>query len=221
MKLIATILGVGMLVTILGGYLFVSNYGIDGSGVSKSIQPEVETFDKISLEGIGTINIYSGDTSGITITTDDNLLEYIETTVEDGRLTISQSEALNPKTALVFDITIAELTDVDVAGSATVNFHDIETPSLDISVAGACRIAGSGTIESLSIDLAGACRANLRELKASRTKVDLAGTGSATVYASESIDASVAGFGSITCYGNPRDIQKDASGISKITIAKR
>ena len=131
---------------------------------------------------------------------------------------IRPSKSINPNINLVIDITVPQLSSVELAGAASLNIYGIDGESLDIELAGACGADASGTVKNLTIELAGACRARLKSLEAENAEVEIAGTGSAVVFASESIDASASGFASITCHGNPKDVQKEANGISKVTI---
>ncbi len=218
MKTIAMFLGLAVLITVLGGYLFVSNYGVKGSGISQTDPRELDSFDQIAISEFGTVNISFGETQIVTVTTDDNLIDLIETRVEDGELRIRHLKAINPKTALVIDITVPKLTAVEVAGSVSLNIVGIDSESLDIELAGACGVNASGTVKNLTIEMAGACRARLKSLEAENAEVEIAGTGSAVVFASQSIEAEASGFASITCHGNPKDVQKEANGISKVTI---
>ena len=218
MKTFAKFTGLIFLILIVGGFLFYTNYGERGSGVSLTATRDLESFDRISLEEFGTINVNFGETQLVTVTTDDNLVPFVETTVEDGELQIRPTKALNPSVDLVINVTIPHLTAAQLAGAARLNIVDIDAESLEIELAGACGIDGTGKVDKLSLELAGACRARLRDLKTRHAVVEIAGTGSAVVFASESIDAEAAGFASITCHGNPPEVKKEAAGISRVTI---
>jgi hypothetical protein len=218
MKTVATVLGLVAIITLFGGYMFAVNYGEPGSGTSKTETRELDSFDRISLTEIGTINVSFGVTQMVTVTTDDNLVDLVETTVEDGELIIRPSMSINPKTDLVIDIMVPQLSGVELAGAASLNINGIDGESLDIELAGACGVDATGTVKNLTIEMAGACRARLKTLETENAEVDIAGTGSAVVFASESIDATASGFASITCHGNPKNVQKEANGISKVNI---
>ena len=222
MKQIKIVIGLVVLAVVLGlGSIAVVGVGLPGSGVSKTENREVGDFDRISMEEIGTLNVTIGDTASVAITTDDNLLEYIETTVDDdGRLKIRNSEMLNPDVGLVVDVVVPDLTSVEIAGAVTLNLFDYEGESLDLELNGACGVTAFGTVRRLDIELNGACRASLKKLESENANVEINGTGSAEVFASKSIDAEASGFAGITCYGNPEDVEKEANGISRVTIEK-
>ena len=218
MKAILICVGLFVGLTIAGGFVFVTNYGERGSGISHTESRELDAFDKISLTEIGTLHVTFGDEQSVNVTTDDNLVDLIETRVEDGELRIRPLTPINPRIDLVISVTVPELRKVEMAGAARLNIDGIAGDSLDIELAGACGVDGSGTVKNLSIEMAGACRANLDALEAENAEVEIAGTGSAVVFASESIDASASGFASITCYGNPKKVQREENGLSRVTV---
>ena len=98
------------------------NSGVKGSGVSKSESRDAQDFQEIELEGVGTVNVNVGKEFGVEITTDDNLLELIETTVEAGVLTIRTKESINPTSDLIYEISMPTLGKIEVSGAATIDF---------------------------------------------------------------------------------------------------
>ena len=49
-------------------------------------------------------------------------------------------------------------------------------------------------------------------------RADVSGVGDASVYASDSVDASVSGVGDIDVYGEPADVKKDGGMFASITV---
>ncbi len=74
----------------------------------------------------------------------------------------------------------------------------------------------SGSAEVLKVGVSGAANLEAKELIARLVKIDLSGAANATVYAEESVNASVSGVGNINYYGNPSDVQSNVSGIGSI-----
>ncbi len=220
-KFVACFLVALIVAAALGGYLFVANYGQAGSGISKTESRDLESFERIELSEFGTLNVTIGETPRVTVTTDDNLVQLVETVVENGCLRIKPVTAINPQVDLVIDVTLPKLTSVEVAGAASLNLKDIQAESLDIELSGACHVQGSGSVTDLSLEMSGACRAKLRSLKTENTVVEISGTGSATVFASVSLQAEASGLAKIACYGNPTQVQREAHGISKVTLVKQ
>ena len=191
---------------------------LQGSGTSKTEDREVTEFDSIVLYGAGTVNVSLGESPKLTVSADDNLLELIESKVEEGQLKIKPTESISAKSDLVYEITTNSLTKLVVDGAAKVNLNDVKGSDLTLEVNGAASASGSGEVDQLTIATKGASSVKLQELHAKTLNVKLAGAGSATVFASESVDAEIAGVGSIIVHGNPADVNKQVNGLGTIKI---
>ena len=205
----------------LSGCSLISNPGVPGSGVSKTELRDVETFEEIELKGAGSVEVTFGDEQSLELTTDDNLLELIETKVEGGKLVIKPTEAIDPSISLEVKINLSKLTSVRIRGAGTLDIDGIQGEKLDLSVDGAGTIKGTGSVKDLKVDISGAGSAKLAELKAENVEIELSGAGSANVFASKSFDGNVSGVGKIDCQGNPEDVKKNVSGIGRIEIGDK
>ncbi|MFK7767686.1 MAG: head GIN domain-containing protein [Mariniblastus sp.] len=196
------------------------NSGVKGSGVLKTETRQVAQFDKVKFDGIGTLNLSFGETNSLEVSGDDNLLPMIETTVSDGTLHIRPTESINPKSDLVFNVVTSELSEVAVAGAADLNIKDAACDSLKVTVSGAADMTGNGTVTDLAVSISGAGSVSLKDMKSENAKVSVSGAASASVYASKSFDGSISGVGSITCHGNPEDVEKSTSGVGSIKVVE-
>jgi hypothetical protein len=203
----------GCNITINGG-----NSGIKGSGVAASEDRQIEEFETIAIVGYGNVDLTIGPETSLTLTTDDNLIELVDTVVENGQLTIRPKESINAVSGLKFVITTPNLTKVKVVGATTLKLTDASGEELDIDVSGAGKVSGSGAVTDLKVSVAGAGSINLSKLKAENTKVSISGAGSASVYASESVAATVAGAASVSVYGNPPTVKKSVSGVGRVKL---
>ena len=197
-----------------------SGTGLRGSGISKTETREVTSFDKIIFQGMGQVNVSYGDTDSLEIIGDDNLLELIETNVNNGKLTIRPTEGINPKIDLVFNIVTTDLSEVAVSGAANLDIYDAKGEELKIKISGAASMSGNGEITNLKVSISGAGSIDLEDLKTKNVDVSVSGAAKATVHASDSIDASISGVGIITCHGNPTDVKKSTGGLGKISIVE-
>ena len=71
---------------------------IKGNGQVKKETREVSAFASLLSRGSMNVEISYGNSNKITVEADENLLPYIETTVEDGKLTIKSKNHVNIKT---------------------------------------------------------------------------------------------------------------------------
>lgn len=198
--------------------LTLGNSGIEGSGVEVTEEREIDEFDSITLVGFGAVDLTVGPETFLAVTTDDNLLEVIETTVENGNLKIRPTESIDVKSGLKFKITTPTLAKVKVEGATSLTVNDAAGESLSIDVSGAGKVDGNGDVTNLDLEISGAGSIKLADLKSENTTVEISGAGSASVYASESIDANLSGVGSVKVYGSPATVKKNVSGLGTVKL---
>jgi len=194
--------------------------GIPGSGVMKKKAYTVSPFKSVSISGTGSVNVTQGPEPSVTIQTDDNLHQYLKVEVVDGRLSISQTENLNPSDGIDIQVVTNELTEFSLSGAAEAKLNAITGPSLKVSLSGAGSIEGAGEVDDVTINLSGVGSADFKDLVAKKVKVRNSGVGSAEVHASEDFDGDVSGVGSIECHGNPENVKKHVSGVGSIDVNK-
>ena len=73
-----------------------------------------------------------------------------------------------------------------------------------MSISGSGTATLAGRVDDLTVSITGSGSFNGTELTAKRAKVDVTGSGEATVNASEELDAEVTGSGSIWYLGSPK-----------------
>jgi len=204
----------------IDGNSVISSKGVPGSGVSDTETRDVTGFQKISIVGTGDVVVSVGGEDSLSISADDNLLELIESTVENGVLTIKPSEAISPKSDIEIDITIASLTGITVEGAAKFDVRNATGDRLDIESHGAGTVSATGTVTDVKIEINGAGKVKLEKLEAENVTVELNGACSGDVFASKSIDAELNGAGSLTVHGNPANVKKEVNGIGRIKIVE-
>jgi hypothetical protein len=194
------------------------NLGIPGNGVAGTEKRELDAFEKISLSGIGTATITVGQTQSVSVTVDENLLQYVVTEVKDGELRIDTTESISPKVPLAVTISVPSLAAAKVAGVGDIGISNASGESLTLGISGAGSLEAKGSVKSLEVNVSGVGDAKLGELQAESVTVSVSGTGSAEVHASKSVDAKVSGVGDIVILGNPPEVHKSTSGVGNIVV---
>jgi hypothetical protein len=214
---------------------------VQGSGNIVTESRPVTNFDKISLSGAGDLNITQGDTESLTIEADDNLLPYIETTVQNGTLIIGLRDdvanvfAFRPTRGIKYNVGVINLSQVLVSGAGNVNIPalkttnlalrttgagnsnlaDLEASNLTVDITGAGNIVLAGAVEMQEASLSGFGNYNAGDLSSTRANVSISGAGNATVWVTQSLDARISGAGSVTYYGSPQ-VTQSVSGVGTI-----
>lgn len=105
----------------------------------------------------------------------------------------------------------------DISGASKVTMN-LALHNLTADISGASSVTFSGTAKNTSVAVSGASALKMGELKSNTSIALVSGASSATVYASEKFTGKASGASAIHCHGNPKDVERDVSGASKIDM---
>lgn len=192
--------------------------GIRGSGDILTEIRDVKEFRGISLGLACEVEIEQADEQEVTIETDDNVLGYILSYVQEGMLNINTKNNLSPSRKILLKITTNQLDQLIISGSAKVQINQIKSEKLAITVSGAGTIVATGQVDDLNIVISGVGNISFKELKTKNTRLKISGSGRADLFVSENLDASINGTGKANIWGSPTNVTKSINGLGKIKI---
>lgn len=208
------ILFITVLAIIISGCNF---WGVRGSGKVKTESRKIQDFTELSVGGAFTVNIKSGNETSLSISAEENLLPLIATSVKGDRLVIKTKRNISPRKEIMIDITTNNLESIECSGANSVNVSGINTSSFKIELSGAGNIRAEGEIDKLHAKISGAGNIDAKKLKSKDVYISVSGAASASVFASNFLDASVSGVGSIEFYGDPPRTNTNVSGVGSIS----
>lgn len=221
-----------------------SDQSITGNGdiITQNHPLADQLFDSIDLNSEGEVQIqviYEPQAANISITTDSNLLQYIEVYVKDKTLYISKKNkndihfSAHAKQKIV--VTTDKLQSFIMRGACDTSISYIKAESFSIKLHGAGDIDLSGHMKSLTVatqgtgdinlsgytknlivDLKGAGNVNAKAFNADEVKISIFGTGDVIANATKKINANIYGTGSIKYSGNPKNVEKLIIGAGEI-----
>ena len=190
---------------------------IRGSGIIKTESREVTSFSAIAFKSVGKLRIQQIGKESLTIIAEDNILPTFESRVSGQTLYISSNESssIDPTQPIEFVVEVKSLQSLDINGVGSIEVKDIQGKRLSVSLDGVGSVAISGKVDVLELNLDGVGSFNGTGLKAKQAKVQNKGVGNAVVNASEELDATVLGIGSIEYIGSPQ-IKESVKGMGVI-----
>jgi hypothetical protein len=193
---------------------------VRGSGKVVTDTRSVSGFSAIEFGGAGRLIIEQNGREELTITTDDNLLQFLGTEVEDGtlRIGVENFASLDPSSDLTYRLSVKNLGSIRVAGGAEVDVRGVKTDELSITVngAGQIRIAGAATRQNVTVS--GAAEYRAADFKTSDTTITITGAGEAVVAAEKTLDVRISGAADVEYIGDPT-VTRNITGLG--TIRKR
>ncbi|MFC2170290.1 head GIN domain-containing protein [Acidobacteriota bacterium] len=205
-----------------------SSETIIGSGNLVTQVLQLALFHSVDLKTVGKVNITQGNAQEISITISDNLLEYIQTIVSNGLLTIDVEPGKRfSNFDLTVNLTMTDLEELSNSGAGSINGINllkvdslrvsldgtgninlqIGTDQVESSLSGAGNIVLSGTSNTQQIELSGAGSLQAFDLTTETTTIILSGAGKVEVSVYQMMDVTISGAGSVYFKGSPTIIQ--------------
>lgn len=175
----------------------------------------VPNFSKVSAGGALEMDIKIGSPQSLTIECNKDSMPDIDTVVNEDELSISVEDDAKP-THLAVHIVVPNLDSLELAGSTKAIVVGVKAKSFELDTAGSSKVKIQGAADALDIELSGSSKAELAELQTKTCSIQISGSGDADIYASQSVDASINGAGSIKVHGNPPKVNQQIAGSGTI-----
>lgn len=212
---------------------------VKGNGQLKTETRQVSNFTSLSTQGPMDVEINYGNSNNITVKADENLLPYIETTVENGNLTIKTKKNTNLKfkSKILVTVSMTKINSLKLSGSGdikgngaftgdntnialsgsgsfTLNFDTFKDLSIAVSGSGNIHLKGNET-NTISAHISGSGNIDCSNIKSNDVDAKVSGSGNIKVYAMNSIDAKISGSGNIFYKGDAK-IESKTSGSGRV-----
>lgn len=189
--------------------------GIRGNGHIKTEERQIAAFANLDAGGAFEIEWQSGSPA-LRITTDQNLLSYIEGNVSDDSLHLRTRDHVWPTRGIKVVISSPTRTGGKIRGAVKLTVKQLNGPMFALESKGASEISLDGSIDQLLVDMTGASQLAADGLKAKTAEISTTGAGDAEVAVSDSLKVVITGAGKVTYSGNPPTIKKQITGAGSI-----
>lgn len=208
-----------LVVLLMDDHVFTrSKQTIIGSGVAATQTRSLPPFGSIAVTGIGDLIVRVGAPQSIIVSADNNLLSRITTRVQSHSLVIANTPGnYSIKTPIRVQVTASSVDALQLEGDGDITAAAINSRSLTLVLMGLGTIHASGKATQLRVTISGAGDAQLRHLIAQRVTAVVTGDGGMLLTATNNLNATVTGAGSITYYGNPPHVATTVTGTGAIT----
>ena len=191
---------------------------ISGEGPLVKKELNLENFNKIGLAVGGEVFLSRGNTQKVIVEGQENIINNIETDVDNGKWSIEFDRKANDYKKLTFYITVPEITGLSIAGSGRITTEDTfgQTSKMNMSIAGAGTIEFNGSTANLKVSIAGSGTVKAEDLQAENGKVSIAGSGNCYIHVNDQLNVSIAGSGDVRYKGSP-SVKSSIAGSGNIS----
>ena len=211
-----------------------------GNGNQITIERTVQDYEDINVAGAFDIELVKGKEGDLSILIDENLQDYLVTKLKGETLYIrwKREYKVRPKHTVQIQIPFKEIDGVSLVGSGSISNKDIiNSPNFEIDLAGSgtinlhletndtdCSMAGSGSVilkgnsNDFVCSKAGSGDLQSYDFTCNRIAISSAGSGSAEVFVTDTLQAQTAGSGSIHYKGDPKHDSLRVAGSGRILM---
>jgi hypothetical protein len=189
--------------------------GIRGNGRIKTESRPVTAFARVDAGGYYKLEWHPGPPS-LALTTDENLLSHIRSSMQGDLLKIEMHDTIAPTHGIKIVITSPSLTGAILSGALNFNVAQLSGPSFALQTGGAVKVTMAGKVNRLLADLTGASNLRAADLSAENVELSVTGAGKADVTVSNLLRAVITGAGNVSYGGNPKSVERKITGAGKI-----
>jgi len=210
------------------------HYSVSGKTITEL--RTVSYYNSINVEGSIDVFITHDTSYSVKVEAGENLMDYIETDVVNQELIIRQSKSnvVNAKPVKVY-LNVDNLSRIETHGSGNLNTDELTSTYFELNKEGSgnadihinadtiitvaigsgnCDYLGNVSYHKYSID--GSGNLSARYLYSSDSDISIEGSGNATIYVSNNLNASIDGSGNIYYYGNPSNVNYQINGSGQL-----
>jgi len=188
--------------------------GRRGNGHIKTDDRTISAFTEIDAGGAFEIEWQEGPPA-LRITTDQNLLSYVESDVSGDTLHLRTHDQMWPTHGIKVVISSPTRADAMIRGAVKLTAKQLTGPKFALEASGASHVSLDGNIDELLADMTGASRLEASGLQTRAAEISTTGAGHAEVAAAQSLKVAITGAGKVTYSGNPK-IEKHITGAGSI-----
>jgi len=210
---------------------------VHGSGhPSTETRAVTEEFTKLDVSGAFKVILKQDSSKNISITADDNLLQYVKTKVEDGTLRVFTHKNLCNASQMTITIGVRNLEAIKASGATELSadgklvtkdlaFHlsgatkidlDLDAANVTTEGSGITEMQLTGQASSHHIDISGVAKIHAFDFVVGDYNVSTSGASHCELNVLHSLHVSSSGASEIKYKGNPTDVDNDKSGASSV-----
>lgn len=192
--------------------------GMHGNGrvVTRELEPGSFTQATVGSGLEATVSV--APTPSLRVSVEENLLEYLEVQVADGRLEarVRPGVWVVPTRPVQITTTTPRLERVEASGGSTVDASGMSVDTFTVQASGGSRVQLRGSTRALEVAASGGSKVEGRDLMAQELQVEASGGSTMVATVTQSVRGELSGGSVLECHGQPAMRQVVTSGGSMV-----
>ena len=148
----------------------------------------------------------------VTVSGPQGLVNDVE--IENGHIQYKNDHDDDVRLTIV--ITASSVTRFVMEGSGKLSIANYRQDKLDLDLQGDADVAAAGEAKAIQLAISGSADANLGGVRAQSAKVEIEGSGDATLAPTDAADITISGSGDVTLLTHPAKLRSEVSGSGKV-----
>lgn len=204
-----------MLLTVIS----CSRQNVTGTGEAKTEVRNLSEFNGLTVNGNYEILGSPGTPEKFVVSTNENLLPYLMTSVKKGIVEVETKKSVDvhPTVAQKIWFTVPEFDSLTLNGASAFQFFDMVTNKLNITLSGSHHLLMSGKGDSLALTISGSSDVDARGLVVNDATVVI--NGSSTVYLNpiKTLKVTINGDGKVIYFSEAPKVDQTINGSGQVT----
>jgi len=197
--------------------VIVADGCVHGNGIAKTVERQAAELNILETSGAYDIRIKSGKIKQtIKLTGDSNLLPLIVTSSQSNKLVIYPERSICTELGITVELNVVSLEAIVASGSETITVQGINSNKFTLDMGGSSTVELSGAAHTLDATISGAGDLKAKDLKTRETILNISGSGTATVHATEKLKVDIVGVADVNYFGRPKKIEKEILGVGEL-----
>jgi hypothetical protein len=206
---------------------------VRGSGNVIVEKRELKTFDQIQLSTMGKLEIIQGEEEGLEISTEENLLPYLITTIKGRTLEISTANnvTIEPTKELTYTLKVKSLSGIYTSSLGSINSIKMTTDQMEIGISslGAINIGMliardlrvrissrgnlslAGRVDTQDVEISSSGNYSGGDLQSQSAYVNISSSGNAKIWVIKDLIIQISSSGNVNYFGSPQISTKTSS----------
>lgn len=190
---------------------------LHGNGEAATVERKLAEFNMLETSGSFAVHIKAGSNEQqVKITGDANLLPLVITSLQGNKLLLYPQRAICTEMGITLDISIAGLDALVTNGSDSIKAQGIDSHRFALDMAGSSDVELTGRAITLDGTISGSGDLHAKNLKTKESLLNVSGSGTANVYATDRLKVEIVGISDVNYFGHPQKIEKEIIGAGNL-----
>lgn len=192
---------------------------VKGTGDAKQEVRNLSEFTGLNVNGNYQILGSPGSPDKFVISTNENILPYIETYVKDSTVIVETKKKADifPTVAQNIWFTVPKFNNLTMNGASVFQYQNLETDKLTVTLSGSHQVLLTGKGESLDLTISGSSDVDARSFVTNDATIVISGSSTVYVNPTKNLKVTINGEGKVIYFSEAPKVDQTINGSGQVS----